>query len=173
MTVNPVSSSQAAASSASSSTNPLQSLTNPNTFLNLLVAQLKYQNPLNPTSGTQFLSQTAQLTQVETISNLSATISKELASQQTLTSTSMIGQQVNATLADGTTVSGKVTGVSLDPTNGPVLDVNGTAVPLSAVQSVGTPPPALPTTAPTTASTTIGTGTGTGAGSGTGASTTA
>lgn len=163
MTVNPVSSSQAAASSATSSTNPLQSLTNPNTFLNLLVAQLKYQDPLNPTSGTQFLSQTAQLTQVETISNLQSTITKELASQQTLTSTSMIGQQVNATLADGTTVSGKVTGVSLDPTNGPVLDVNGTAVPLSAVQSVGTPPPAAPTT----------TSTSTGSGSGTGSSTTA
>ncbi len=159
MTVNPVSASQAttAASSASSTTNPLQSLTNPNTFLNLLVAQLKYQDPLNPTSGTQFLSQTAQLTEVETISNLQTTISQELASQQTATSTSMIGQQVKATLADGTAVSGKVTGVSLDPTNGPVLDVNGTAVPLSAVQSVGTPPPSSGTT---TTSATSGSGTG-------------
>ncbi|MGC8462234.1 MAG: flagellar hook capping FlgD N-terminal domain-containing protein [Acidimicrobiales bacterium] len=158
MTVNPVSASQATtAASSSSTTNPLQSLTNPNTFLNLLVAQLKYQDPLNPTSGTQFLSQTAQLTEVETISNLQTTISQELASQQTATSTSMIGQQVNATLADGTAVSGKVTGVSLDPTNGPVLDVNGTAVPLSAVQSVGTPPPSSGTT---TTSTTSGSGTG-------------
>ncbi len=166
MTVNPVSSTQAAATSASSSTNPLESLTNPNTFLNLLVAQLKYQDPLNPTSGTQFLSQTAQLTQVETISNLQRTITKELASQQTMTSTSMIGQQVSAKLANGTTVTGKVTGVSLDPTNGPVLDVNGTAVPLSAVQSVGTPPPAAPTTTTTTSGST-------GTSSGTGSSTTA
>jgi len=139
--VNPVGSSTSAGTtgaSASSSTNPLQSLTDPNTFLNLLVAQLKYQDPLNPTSGTQFLSQTAQLTEVETMSSLANQVTQELSSQQTLTSTSMIGKQITATLADGTTVSGQVLGVSLDPTNGPTLNVNGSSVPLGAVTAVGT-----------------------------------
>jgi flagellar basal-body rod modification protein FlgD len=142
MTVNPVASttSAAGASSTASASNPLQSLTDPNTFLNLLVAQLKYQDPLNPTSGTQFLSQTAQLTEVETMTSLSDKVNAEAMAQQTQTSTSMIGQQVSATLADGTTVAGIVQGVSLDPTNGPTLNVNGTPVPLGDVQSVGMPP---------------------------------
>ncbi|MCW5962994.1 MAG: hypothetical protein KIT83_03060 [Bryobacterales bacterium] len=35
------------------------------TFLMLLVAQIKNQNPLNPADGTEFLSQLAQFTQVE------------------------------------------------------------------------------------------------------------
>jgi flagellar basal-body rod modification protein FlgD len=35
------------------------------TFLKLLVAQLKNQNPLSPTDGTQFLTQLAQFTQLE------------------------------------------------------------------------------------------------------------
>jgi len=35
------------------------------TFLTLLVAQIKNQNPLNPSDGTEFLSQLAQFTQVE------------------------------------------------------------------------------------------------------------
>ena len=35
------------------------------TFLKLLVAQLKYQDPSNPADSTQFLAQTAQFTQVE------------------------------------------------------------------------------------------------------------
>lgn len=35
------------------------------TFLTLLVAQIKNQNPLNPADGTEFLSQLAQFTQVE------------------------------------------------------------------------------------------------------------
>ena len=141
MTVNPVAattstSSAAATSTAASSSNPLQSLTDPNTFLNLLVAQLKYQDPLNPTSGTQFLSQTAQLTEVETMSSLESQVSAEATSQATMTSTSMIGKQISATLADGTAVTGVVQRVALDAKSGPTLNVNGTTVPLSDVTSV-------------------------------------
>jgi flagellar basal-body rod modification protein FlgD len=35
------------------------------TFLRLLVAQLKYQNPLQPADGMQFVTQLAQFTQLE------------------------------------------------------------------------------------------------------------
>lgn len=34
-------------------------------FLQLLVAQIKHQNPLNPQDGTQFLSQLSQFTEME------------------------------------------------------------------------------------------------------------
>lgn len=34
-------------------------------FLQLLVAQIKNQNPLNPADGTQFLSQLSQFTEME------------------------------------------------------------------------------------------------------------
>ncbi len=125
---------------SSQTADPLQSLSNPQTFLNLLVAQLKYQDPLNPTTGTQFLSQTAQLTQVETMSSLESQVSAEAQLQQTQASTSMIGQKIAATLSDGTQVSGVVDGVTLDATSGPMLNVGGTAVPLSAVQTVGVAP---------------------------------
>jgi flagellar basal-body rod modification protein FlgD len=40
-------------------------LGNESVFLNLLVAQLKNQNPENPTDGTQFVAQLAQFTQLE------------------------------------------------------------------------------------------------------------
>jgi Flagellar hook capping protein - N-terminal region len=39
-------------------------------FLQLLVAQLKYQNPLSPMDGTEFVAQTAQLTMTEKLSEL-------------------------------------------------------------------------------------------------------
>jgi len=35
------------------------------TFLKLLVAQLRYQNPLNPADGMQFVTQLAQFTALE------------------------------------------------------------------------------------------------------------
>ena len=80
MTVPPINSNSGAGATGQSSaaSNPLQSLQNPNTFLNLLVAQLKYQDPLNPTSGTQFLSQTAQLTEVEAMTQLQQEVSQEV-----------------------------------------------------------------------------------------------
>jgi flagellar basal-body rod modification protein FlgD len=38
---------------------------NKETFLKLLVAQIKNQNPLNPSDGMEFLSQLAQFTELE------------------------------------------------------------------------------------------------------------
>lgn len=42
-------------------------------FLQLLVAQMKYQDPLNPTSDTEYIAQLAQFSQLEQLQNLSAT----------------------------------------------------------------------------------------------------
>jgi flagellar basal-body rod modification protein FlgD len=49
-------------SSSASSTDPLASK---DVFLQLLVAQLKYQDPLNPADGTQFVTQLATFSGVE------------------------------------------------------------------------------------------------------------
>jgi flagellar basal-body rod modification protein FlgD len=40
-------------------------LANANVFLQLLVTQLKNQNPLNPQDGTEFIAQLAQFSQLE------------------------------------------------------------------------------------------------------------
>ena len=41
------------------------SLSNEQAFLKLLVAQIQYQDPLNPTDSTQFLSQLTEFSQLE------------------------------------------------------------------------------------------------------------
>ena len=43
-------------------------------FLQLLVAQIKNQNPLNPTDGTQFMSQLAQFSSLEQLISLNTTV---------------------------------------------------------------------------------------------------
>jgi len=43
----------------------IDGLANENTFLQLLVAQIKNQDPTNPTDSVQFLSQLAQFSQLE------------------------------------------------------------------------------------------------------------
>ena len=50
---------------SSTPADPTAKLANEQTFLKLLVAQIKNQNPLNPTDGTQFVSQLAQFSQLE------------------------------------------------------------------------------------------------------------
>lgn len=55
----------AAQKTASTTTGGTDALGNTQTFLKLLVAQIKNQNPLNPTDGVQFLTQLAQFTQLE------------------------------------------------------------------------------------------------------------
>ena len=65
MTINNVSSKPAATDTGNLSGVPATNLANESTFLQLLVAQIKNQDPLNPTDGTQFLSQLAQFSSLE------------------------------------------------------------------------------------------------------------
>ena len=117
-----------------------------NTFLQLLVAQLKYQNPLSPTDPTQFMSQTAQFTEVEKLQSIAEQTTQLLASQKSAEATGMLGQQVVAAGPDGKDVTGIVTGMRLTST-GPLLQVNGTDIALSAVKEVDRPKNATTTTA--------------------------
>jgi flagellar basal-body rod modification protein FlgD len=52
------------------SANSKQSEVSKDAFLQLLVAQIKNQDPLNPTDGAQFLSQLAQFSQLEQLIGL-------------------------------------------------------------------------------------------------------
>lgn len=74
-------------------------------FLQLLVAQMKYQDPLEPTSNTEYISQYAQFSQVEQLQNMSASMDLQRASQ-------LVGKEVyiRTTGSDGESryVQGKV-----------------------------------------------------------------
>lgn len=74
-------------------------------FLGLLVAQMKYQDPLEPTSNTEFVSQYAQFSSLEQMQNMSATL--ELSRASTLVGKTV---SVNTTDSNGyaTTIQGRV-----------------------------------------------------------------
>ena len=57
--------SPAITSNTSATAQKPDSLTDKSTFLKLLVAQIKNQNPLNPTDSVQFLAQLTQYSQLE------------------------------------------------------------------------------------------------------------
>lgn len=107
----------------------------PQMFLNLLVAQLKYQDPTNPTDTSQFMSQTAMLSQVQTMNSMSSTLSDLVAAQQASSATAMIGKAISFVDPSGKQTSGIVDAVSLKGGQA-MLHVGNLAVPLAGVLAV-------------------------------------
>ena len=71
-------------------------------FLQLLMAQLKYQDPLNPMGNSEFISQQAQFTQISEMQKLNQT-------NNLMQASTLIGHQVS--FQDPDDVNSKITGV--------------------------------------------------------------
>ena len=72
-------------------------------FLKLLVAQMKYQDPMEPTDNTEYVSQLAQFSSLEAMNNVSQSVDLQRA-------TGLIGKVVTASISDA------VTGVATEKT---------------------------------------------------------
>jgi flagellar basal-body rod modification protein FlgD len=83
------------------------------TFLKLLVAQLKYQDPSDPASSSELMSQTATLAQVQSLDAIADQNSQMLSLQKSLSAGALVGQTVSYTDTDGATLSGLVTAVKI------------------------------------------------------------
>ena len=105
------------------------------TFLKLLVAQLKYQNPMSPADGAEFMAQTAQFTVVEKLDELAKQNAELLSSNAAFGASALIGREVVYAALDGSDVVGAVTGVRFGP-GGPVLKTGDTEVSLTGVKEV-------------------------------------
>ncbi len=139
--VSSVTASTGSATSSDSIANPSQAL-NQNDFLKLLVAQIQYQDPMNPQSDTQMAAQMAQFTALQQATQSTTSLAMMQAN-------SLIGSTVSVQI-DSTTppVTGVVQGVSL-ASGSPQIVVNGSSYDVSQVTSV-TPTGATTATTPST-----------------------
>lgn len=105
-------------------------------FLQLLVAQLRYQNPLAPTDGAAMLQQTATFTQVETLKEIAAINQQLIGFQQVTMGLGLVGKEIDAITADGQAVSGEVESMRFT-VDGPFLRLgDGREIPMENVVSV-------------------------------------
>ncbi len=104
-------------------------------FLKLLVAQLKYQDPLNPADGAEFLAQTAQFTMVEKLADLEAQGQSTVTSQQQMQAAQLVGRQVTYVDSTGNLVEGVVESAEYTP-DGQSLTIGGQAVELDNITKV-------------------------------------
>ena len=104
------------------------------TFLKLLVAQLKYQDPDKPADSSQFLAQTAQFSLVEKMEDLAKSQATLASSSQLSSATALVGTSITY-LQKGVSATGTVTGVSISD-GVPTLLVGDDKVDLSQVSKV-------------------------------------
>ncbi len=101
-------------------------------FLQLLVAQMKYQDPLEPTSNTEYISQYATFSELEQMQNMSATLELTRAS-------SLVGQTVVVKVTDSsghtTTTQGNVDYVVYE-NNKAYLSINGELYSMDSLDTV-------------------------------------
>ncbi len=105
-------------------------------FLQLMVAQMRNQDPANPTDSSAFLAQTAQFTALEKMQAVADQTSQLVALQVAFGASGMVGRTVSYAGPEGEMLSGVVNSVRFEAT-GPVLQVNGTDVHFAEVQSLG------------------------------------
>lgn len=113
-----------------------------NAFLQLLVTQLKHQNPLQPQSNSQFIAQLAQFTSLQQMTNVATEEKQAVAAMQNLGGTSqlaaafgLLGDTVGVVTSSGQSVSGAVTSVANHGGNVTVT-VNGQSYPFGSITSV-------------------------------------
>jgi flagellar basal-body rod modification protein FlgD len=108
-------------------------------FLNLLVAQMTSQDPLNPTNSQDLLSQMTQFSTLNANNALQADMSQMQTGQQFSLASSLLGKQVTLQVDATTTAQGIVSGIDSSASNTAQIIVNGQSYTLDQVLSVTTP----------------------------------
>lgn len=107
-----------------------------NSFLQLLVAQLKNQDPLQPMDSTQFISQLAQFSALEQMSNVAEGQERAATATEMQAAAEWIGKRISYLDDKGNIQSGVAQAMQLK--DGLVyLDLGGLSVPWSSILGVG------------------------------------
>jgi flagellar basal-body rod modification protein FlgD len=112
-------------------------------FLKLLMAQMQNQDPMKPMDDSQMIAQMAQFSALEETQSLKAVIQQGSNNQTVAQAAALIGKYVRADQADATSVSGAVTGVRFETTDGavsPIVQVDGKDVDYNTIRQISSTP---------------------------------
>jgi flagellar basal-body rod modification protein FlgD len=118
--INAITSMSTGATTAAKSSN---SMMDKDTFLKLLVEQLRHQDPTAPADSSQWTAQMAQFSTVEQLTNLTKSTTQGARSAAMTEAVGLLGRTVSY-VQDGSTVQGKVERVDVG-SDGPTLTIGG------------------------------------------------
>ena len=107
-------------------------------FLQLLVTQLRHQDPLDPLKQHDFLAQLAQFSTLEGIEELNANFSDMLRLQELTQGASLLGNRVHYATDSGVTVEGTVESVRVE-NDSLIVGVDGQDVPIHQIHQLLAP----------------------------------
>ncbi len=125
----PATSTSAASGEASAKTleNPSAQL-GKDDFLKLMVAQLQAQNPLEPTSDTEYVAELAQFSQLEQTANIAQASEASAGEQRVAQAVQLIGHEVSyLSPKTGATAEGEVQSAEIGTSGDATLTVDGEA----------------------------------------------
>ena len=117
MEVNSVMSSYQVAANNTANANGASNELDSNQFMQILLAQLTHQNPLEPMDNAEMMSQFSQLNSLQELRGINTSMETVSATNQTTYLASLIGKVVKAQRADGKIIEGVVDGVITEMDN--------------------------------------------------------
>src|SRR5580692_10352804 len=119
---------------AASAANPYN--LQPSDFIQMMVTQLQDQDPLDPTSSQDLMSQMADIGQLESSSDMQTTMTSLTLQTQIGSAAALIGKSVTGIDGANNTVSGNVTAVQVAGGNVALTLDNGDSLSLTNVASI-------------------------------------
>ena len=122
--------------STTGSTRAPQQEMNADVFMQLLVTQLRNQDPSSPMDTNEMMAQTTQLASMEQLTQLTGLTEENFSLNMRAAASALLGETVDYKDADGKTVSGTVSSVTF-AAKVPVVNVNGVAIRLDELLGAG------------------------------------
>lgn len=114
-----------------------------NEFMQMLMAQLRHQNPMEPMNDSEMMAQFTQLNSLQELQSIKQMMAQFTSQSQASSAADLIGKVILAAGGEESTIEGRVDGFSI--VSGQVyLQVGEYAVPLSALIAVKEAPPEVP-----------------------------
>ncbi len=109
-----------------------------NKFMNLLLEQLKQQDPMDPVNNEEFVSQMAQLSTLERMNSLASDVESLVQSSQTNQFMGLLGSYVNARTTDNAQIEGQVQSVKFTE-EGARVNIDGQELSSEEIMEISLP----------------------------------
>jgi flagellar basal-body rod modification protein FlgD len=105
-------------------------------FIKMMVAELQHQDPMDPMSNTEMLSQISQMRQITANDKLSSGIESLLQGEALSTASSLIGKTITGINSLGENITGKVDKVTIESGGIAKLHIGSSIVEIKSVTAI-------------------------------------